>query len=76
MGVCVETNTEYSPESLELMAFRYREIAQIDPNKFVFGRGHRKSKEQRYYKQLTAYAEKLKEYTERLLEALLAAGSE
>ena len=66
MGVCVETNTEYSPESLELIAFRYREITQIDPNKFVSGRGHRKSKEQRYYEQLTAYTEKLRAYTEKL----------
>ena len=66
MSVCVETNTEYSPESLELIASRYREISQLDPNRFASGRGHRKSKEQRYYEQLTAYTEKLKEYTEKL----------
>jgi transposase len=66
VGLHVETNTEYSPESLELIAFRYREVTQIDPQKFVSGRGHRKSKEQRYYEQLTAYTEKLKEYTEKL----------
>jgi len=65
-GMRMEPNTEYAPEYLELLSNRYREVTGLDPNTFVSGRGHRKSKEQRYYEQLTAYTEKLKEYTEKL----------
>ena len=62
-GVCMEPNTEYRPEYLELLLKRYLEVTRIA---FVSGRGHHKSQEQRYYEQLTAYTEKLKEYTEKL----------
>ena len=62
-GVRMELNTEYAPEYLDLLLERYLEAAHIT---FVSGRGHHKSREQRYYEQLTAYTEKLKEYTEKL----------
>ena len=63
LGVRMELNTEYRPEYLELLLDRYLEVTQIT---FVSGRGHHKSREQRYYEQLTAYTEKLKEYAEKL----------
>ena len=65
-GVRMEPNTEYAPEYLELLLDRYMEITGIDPGKFVTGRGHHKSQEQRYCEQLTAYAKKLREYIEKL----------
>ena len=65
-GMRMEPNTEYAPEYLELLSDRYREVTNLDPNTFVSGRGHHKSREQRLYEQLTAYTEKLREYTEKL----------
>lgn len=65
-GMRMEPNTEYAPEYLELLSDRYREVTNLDPNTFVSGRGHHKSREQRLYEQLTAYTEKLRDYTEKL----------
>ena len=66
MGVAVQTNTEYAPEYMEQVISRYREVTNLDPGAFLYGRGHRKSREQRNYEQLAEYTEKLKEYTEKL----------
>ena len=65
-GLYVETNSEYTPEYLNEIAIRYEMAAGIDPSKFVCGRGHHKSVEQRNYEKLTAYAEKLKEYIDKI----------
>lgn len=65
-GLYVETNSEYTPEYLNEIAIRYEMVAGIDPSKSVCGRGHHKSVEQRYYEKLTAYAEKLKEYIDKI----------
>jgi len=62
-GVRMEPNTEYRPEYLEQLLERYLTVAQIT---FVSGRGHHKSREQRYCERLQAYTKKLKEYTEKL----------
>ena len=61
-GVKIETNTEYTPESLENVLARLAFFCHIDEKQFVYGRGHRKSKEQRCYEQLKEYSEKLWEY--------------
>jgi len=37
-------------------------VCQIDEKDFVAGRGHRKSREQRYYEKLKGYIDKLREY--------------
>ena len=37
-------------------------FCHVDKKEFVSGRGHRKSREQRYYEKLEGYTEKLKEY--------------
>lgn len=65
-GLKIETNTEYTPESLEMILSRYVFFCHIDEKKFVSGRGHRKSQEQRYYEKLKKYTEKLREYVVKL----------
>ena len=62
MGLKIETNTEYTPDGLEELLSRYVVICHVDEKKFVSGRGHRKSCEQRYYEKLKEYTEKLREY--------------
>ena len=61
-GLKIETNTEYTPDGLEAVLNRYAFICHVDEKDFVFGRGHRKSQEQRYYEKLKEYTEKLREY--------------
>ena len=65
-GFCVETNTEYTPESLELLISQYEYVAKIDSSKFVYGRGHHKTAAQRQYEKLVLYTEKLKEYVQKI----------
>ena len=48
-GLKIETNTEYTPDSLEAILSRYDFVCHIDENAFICGRGHRKSLEQRVY---------------------------
>ena len=62
-GMKIETNTEYTPEVLETVLDRYAYVCRIDEKDFVSGRGHRKSREQRYYETLKGYLDKLREYT-------------
>ena len=61
-GVKIETNTEYTPESLENVLARFAFFCHIDEKQFAHGRGHRKGKEQRYYEQLKEYSQKLWDY--------------
>ena len=61
-GLKIETNTEYTPDGLETVLNRYAFLCHVDESDFVFGRGHRKSQEQRYYEKLKGYLDKLKEY--------------
>ena len=57
-GLKIETNTEYTPDSPEAILSRYDFVCHIDENTFVYGRGHRKSREQRYYERLKEYNRK------------------
>lgn len=61
-GLKIGTNTEYTPDGLETVLNRYAFICHVDEKSFVSGRGHRKSKEQKYYEKLKEYIEKLREY--------------
>ena len=61
-GLKIETNTEYTPAGLETVLNRYAFLCHVDEKDFVYGRGHRKSREQRYYEKLKGYLGKLKEY--------------
>jgi len=61
-GAKIETNTEYTPEGLEGVLERLAFFCHIDESQFTHGRGHKKSKEQRYYEKLKEYTKKLWEY--------------
>ena len=61
-GIRIETNTEYTPDSLDLILDRLAYMFRIDESRFVYGRGHHKSPEQRYYETLKGYRDKLSEY--------------
>ena len=65
-GLKVETNTEYTPQGLEMILGRYAFQCRIDEKAFVHSRGHRKTREQRYYEKLKEYTEKLKEYVKKI----------
>ena len=65
-GVVIQTNTEYVPEYLDEILSSYKMLCNIDESKFVQGRGHRKTAEQRNYEKLTEYRDKLSEYVEKL----------
>lgn len=65
-GLHIETNTEYIPEQLAAIAERYREVWKLDQKTFVYGKGHRKSVQQRQYEKLLEYKEKLEEYVEKM----------
>ena len=65
-GLKLDINTEYAPEYIQEVAERYAEIWQLNQREFVYGRGHHKSAQQRHYEQLTAYAQKLEEYVEKI----------
>lgn len=62
----LNVNTEYVPEYLFEAADRYAEFWQFDESKFVTGRGHHKTQQQRNYEKLKQYALKLEEYREKI----------
>ena len=62
----LNVNTEYVPEYLFEAANRYAEFWQLDESKFVTGRGHHKTQQQRNYEKLKQYALKLEEYREKI----------
>ncbi len=64
--VSIQTNTEYTPDYLEEILLNYKEWNKIDEETFVYGRGHRKSREQKNYEQLKEYKNKLSEYVQKL----------
>ena len=65
-GLKIETNTEYTPEQLELTTASYANVTKLDPAKFVHGRGSRKTPAQRHYEKLVYYTSKLKEYVQKI----------
>lgn len=62
----MNVNTEYAPEYLHQAADRYAEFWQLDESKFVSGRGHHKTVQQRNYEKIRQYALKLEEYREKI----------
>ncbi len=64
-GLKIVTNTEYTPDSPDAILSEYAFFCHVDETKFVSGRGHRKSREQRYYEKLKKYTGKLREYVVR-----------
>ena len=65
-GIKIDTNSEYVPEYLKEVTDRYAKIYEIDETKFVYGKGHRKTSQQRYYECLHEYTAKLQEYVEKI----------
>ena len=65
-GLKIETNTEYTPEYLELITASYANVTKLDPSHFVHGKGSRKTPEQRHYEKLMYYTSKLKEYVQKI----------
>ena len=65
-GIQMQTNTEYVPEELKEMVARYADFYDLDYATFVYGKGHRKSVQQRQYETLLQYATKLDEYVEKV----------
>lgn len=61
-GLHIETNAEYIPDQLHKIAERYMKIWQLNPETFVYGKGHRKTVQQRQYEKLLEYTSKLEEY--------------
>lgn len=57
-GLKVEINSEYAPEYLELILSKLHEIWSLDEEKFVHGKGHHKSPEQRNYEKLKCICRK------------------
>ena len=62
----IETNTEYIPDHLHNIAERYMKICELNPETFAYGKGHRKTVQQRQYEKLLEYTSKLEEYIEKI----------
>ncbi len=62
----ISTSMEYVPDELEEILAKYMGILAIDPDTFVYGRGHRKTLQQRHYELLRSYTDKLSEYIEKI----------
>lgn len=58
-----ETREEYAIEYLETVMKQFLSETNTDPSAFVYGKGKRKTPEQRYYDQLNEYCHRLKKYS-------------
>lgn len=65
-GMQLMINSEYAPDYIREAADRYAEAWQLDEDRFVHGRGHHKTSQQRHYEKLKEYAAKLEEYVEKI----------
>ena len=65
-GLKLEKRDEYAVEYVEKMLEGLRTACGLDPATFVHGSGHRKSREQRQYEELSACLDRLKTYAERI----------
>ena len=54
-----ETRTEYAIEYLDAILKKYAEIYSLNPQTFVYGKGHRKNIPQRNYQKLEEYRNRL-----------------
>lgn len=65
-GLKIATNTEYVPEGLKEVLLKYAAVWEINTDHFTYGKGHRKTLQQRQYEKLQGYIQKLEEYTEKI----------
>lgn len=66
LGVEFESRTEYAIEYLEQILQKYKEVYSLDPERFVSGKGKRKSIQQRHYQQLEEYRSRLSNYAKHI----------
>ncbi len=66
MGLKFETRTEYAVDYIDIILQQYKAVYNLDPKEFVFGRGHRKSMQQKRYQTLEAYRDRLKKYADHI----------
>ena len=66
LGVEFETRTEYAIEYLDQILQKYKEVYALNPEKFVSGKEHRKSTQQRHYQQLEEYRFRLSNYADHI----------
>ena len=66
LGVKFETREEYAIEYVEEILEKYKKILNINENKFVYGKGKRKTNAQRNYEKIKEYKERLKEYAKHI----------
>ena len=65
-GTKISTGTEYVPDYLDEVAEQYAMLWQLDEKTFVHGKGKHKTIQQRHYEWLRQYADKLREYVEKI----------
>ena len=65
-GIKFEKREEYAIEYIEELLKKYVNIFSIDVNKFVHGKGARKTNNQRKYELLKGYIERLKKYAKHI----------
>ena len=66
LNVKISTREEYSIEYVETILEQFREAASIDPSTFVYGSGHRKTKEQKLYEKLQEHLKTLIKNSEKV----------
>ena len=66
MNIKIEKREEYTIEYLEQILENYKKTFDIDVEKFVYGKGVRKTNYQRKYEKLNEYIEKLKRYAKHI----------
>lgn len=65
-GVKISTNTEYVPDYLKEVSEQYAALWELNTSAFVYGKGKRKTVQQRQYELLLKYTAKLEEYVEKV----------
>lgn len=65
-GVQFEIREDYAIEYVEDIINKYKVIANINEEKFIYGKGHHKTNEQRNFDLLNEYLEKLKKYAKHI----------
>ena len=65
-GVKFGTREEYAIEYLEYILQEYAKLVDLNPEKVVRGRGHRRSRELRLYDKLSEYVKRLKCYAKQV----------
>ena len=65
-NVKIGTREKYTIDYVETIMEQFREVASIDPETFVHGKGHRKTKEQKLYEKLQEHHKTLKKNAEKV----------